>query len=209
MPVYTATARVPWRAMGAWAGSISAPIALLDDDPPQDGWAEILAMAERLEPTPALTPTDPALRDEMLALSHAVMGEGGLLWSARLVAIEDGLCTGGQRGFPVPVAQYLGKKYGYQAGCSEAARQRIAEVLSQLEARLGAQSHMLGALSALDVYVTAAVDALVLLDDAQCPMTAENRAMFTAMGASAAVPASLVALRDRMHADHIPLPLKL
>ncbi|MFT5680778.1 MAG: glutathione S-transferase [Myxococcota bacterium] len=200
----------PRRPIIAWTGRASAPVALHNGEDPIDGWAEILALAERIQPTPSLTPTDPEQRAKMLALSDALIGRGGLLWSARLTAIDAGLTTEGREGFPPPVAQYLGGKYGYTEGCADAARHRIAEVLSELEAQLGDGPYYIGdALTALDVYATAAVDAMVLLSETDCPMHPKSRAMFMAMGASASVPASLIAHRDRMHADHIPLPLAL
>src|SRR5215469_11399489 len=39
-----------------WAGQASAPVAVYEDEPPRAGWAEILLLAERLAPTPALLP---------------------------------------------------------------------------------------------------------------------------------------------------------
>ena len=41
-----------------WAGQRSGPVAIYDDDKPRAGWAEILLLAERLAPTPALLPKD-------------------------------------------------------------------------------------------------------------------------------------------------------
>ncbi len=200
----------PRRPIITWAGQASAPVARYNDEAPLDGWADILALAERIQPAPSLTPTDPGQRAKMLALSGAIIGEGGLLWSARLTAIEAGLVTGGQRGFPPPVARYLGAKYGYTEGCGAAARQRMAEVIAAMTEQLGSGPYYLGEqLTALDVYATAAVDALVLLPEADCPMSPTSRAMFAAMGAEAAVPEPLLAHRDRMHTAHIPLPLAL
>ena len=43
-----------------WAGQRSGPVAIYDNERPRSGWAEILLLAERLAPTPALLPADPA-----------------------------------------------------------------------------------------------------------------------------------------------------
>ncbi len=200
----------PRAPIQAWTGEPNAPVALLDDEPALAGWAEILALAERIQPQPRLIPADPALRSQMLSLCHEVMGESGLVWSARLAAIDFSLKSGGQRGFPVPVAQYLGHRYGYTAGCGEAVTQRVSQILTTLSAQLGSGPYILGEqLSALDIYTTSAIDALALLPDAQCPMTASNRAAFETMSIGVAVPAALLAHRDMMHEMHIPLPLSL
>ena len=72
------------------------------------------------------------------------MGEDGLPWKARLVAIEDGLRSNGQRGFPLPVAGYLGKKYGDQPDCGAGARQRTDTILATLSDRLSDSPYCLG-----------------------------------------------------------------
>ena len=43
----------------AWTGMRNAPIAVLDDEPPQSTWHEILLLAERVGSGPSLMPTDP------------------------------------------------------------------------------------------------------------------------------------------------------
>src|ERR1051325_2308442 len=43
-------------ALKSWARQLSGPVAILDDEPPRSGWAEILMLAEHLAPTPALLP---------------------------------------------------------------------------------------------------------------------------------------------------------
>src|SRR6187549_610824 len=60
--------RIDWTAvrlvydsepLRAWAGQRSGPVAIYDDERPRAGWAEILLLAERLAPAPALLPKDP------------------------------------------------------------------------------------------------------------------------------------------------------
>ncbi len=61
--------RIPWVAvrlaydsepLKQWAGQRSGPIAIYENERPRAGWAEILLLAERMAPTPALLPADPA-----------------------------------------------------------------------------------------------------------------------------------------------------
>lgn len=49
-------------ALKAWTGLRNAPVVMHGSDKPRAGWAEILLLAERLAPQPALLPADPALR---------------------------------------------------------------------------------------------------------------------------------------------------
>src|SRR6185312_5926907 len=62
---------IPWVAvrlaydseqLEKWAGQRSGPVAIYDDGRPRAGWAEILLLAERLMPSPALLPTAPGDR---------------------------------------------------------------------------------------------------------------------------------------------------
>ena len=107
-----------------WTGARNAPVVLFDDEPPRTGWAEILALAERLGGHAALVPDDDATRVRMFGLSHEILGEGGLGWSVRLLLTHLGLETDGQRGWPRPVADYLAPRYGYAPERVDAARVR-------------------------------------------------------------------------------------
>ena len=83
-----------------WAGQRSGPVAIYDDERPRAGWAEILLLAERLAPTPALLPEDAAERALVFGLAHEICGEEGLGWTRRLQLIHAGLQGAG--GFPRP-----------------------------------------------------------------------------------------------------------
>src|SRR5690349_11923438 len=117
-----------------WAKQRSGPVAIYEDERPRAGWAEILLLAERLAPTPALLPADPAERALVFGLSHEICGEAGLGWSRRLQLIHAGL--NGAGGFAPPVAKYLGKKYGYTAEAGAAAGARVAALLDMFARRL-------------------------------------------------------------------------
>src|SRR5581483_9130402 len=68
-------------ALKDWAGERSGPIAIYDDEKPRSRWNDILLLAERLAPEPALLPKEPAVRELAFGLGHEICGEGGLAWS--------------------------------------------------------------------------------------------------------------------------------
>src|SRR6185503_18278661 len=124
-------------ALKAWAGQRSGPVAIYGKEPPRARWDEILLLAERLAPSPALLPAEPAERAVVMDLSRELCGEGGMGWSRRLQMIHAGLNNAG--GFPERVAKYLSKKYGYTPEAATAAPARVAGILNALGARLKAQ----------------------------------------------------------------------
>lgn len=198
-----------------WAGQLSAPVAIYDDEHPRGGWADILLLAERLEPTPSLLPADPAERALVFGLGHEICGEAGLGWSRRLQLIHAGLQSGG--GFPEHIAKYLGKKYGYSPATGAASASRVAELLNMLAARLKAQ-HVEGSryyvgntLTAADVYGATVMALFSPLPPEQCAMAATARAAFETRDAqtAAALDPILFQHRDMMYAEHLELPLSL
>jgi glutathione S-transferase len=198
-----------------WAGQRNAPVALYANEPPRAGWEDILLLAERLAPTPALLPADPAARALVLGLAHEVCGEGGLGWSRRLQLIHAGLQGAG--GFAGRAATYLGKKYGYTPEAGAAAGARVAELLGRFATRLKAQ-HAAGSrycvgdsVTALDVYSATFMAMFRPLPPAQCDMEASTRAAFETRDAQtdAALDPVLIAHRDMMYAQHLALPLSL
>ena len=216
--------RIPWVAvrlaydnelLKEWAGQRNGPVAIFDNERPRSGWAEILLLAERLAPTPALLPTDPAARALMFGLAHEICGEGGLGWSRRLQLVHAGLHHAG--GFSESVAKYLGKKYGYSAEAGNAAGARVAELLSMLAARLTAQVkagspyYVGNAMTAVDVYSATFMAMFAPLPPEQCPMDAGTRAAFENSDPTiaAALDPILLAHRDKIYATSLELPLSL
>lgn len=64
------------------------------DEPPRVTWLDILNLAERLQPTPSLVPTDIEDRMLMHGLLNELAGEGGMFWQGRLLmfrAMEQAL----------------------------------------------------------------------------------------------------------------------
>jgi len=216
--------RIPWVAvrlaydnelLKEWAGQRNGPVAIYDNERPRSGWAEILLLAERLAPTPALLPTDPAARALMFGLAHEICGEGGLGWSRRLQLVHAGLHHAG--GFSEGVAKYLGKKYGYSPEAGDAAGARVAELLRMLAARLTAQDnagspyYVGDAMTAVDVYSATFMAMFAPLPPEQCPMDAATRAAFANSdpAIAAALDPILLAHRDRIYASSLELPLSL
>lgn len=198
-------------------GAINVPVVLFDDEPPRTGWAEILALAERLGGRLSLVPDDDDRAVQMYGLSHALMAEGGLGWSVRLLLTHASVTTGGREGWPAPVAAYLAPKYGYAAGRVPAARARAIRVLTQLartlaDSEAAGHPYMLGPTpTALDVYAATSLGVIVPLPHEQCPMPDVLRHALATLDPDvrAAVPASLLRHRDLMYGRHLRVPVRL
>lgn len=195
----------------AWTGHHNAPVAMFDDDPPLTNWADILALAERLAPSPPLIPSDQDGRMIMFGLSHELLGAEGLGWSARLLMIHAGLTTDGARGFPLRAAAYLAPKYGYAPGRVPSARARIAAVLGALAARLSpGGDYLIGdRLSAADIHAAVTLGVLLPLPEDQCPTLPVFRHACETIDedVKGLVPAALRAHRDRIYERHLTLPV--
>jgi glutathione S-transferase len=215
---------IPWVAvrldqgsdeMAAWTGERSGPVAMLDDEAPRSGWADILLLAERLAPSPSLLPRDAADRALAFGLAHEICGEMGLGWVRRLQGVHEGLTGSG--GFPQGVAGYLAGKYGYRADEAAAYQQRAVELLQMLGARLhgqreaGSRYYLGDALSAVDIYSATFMALLRPLPPEQCPMPDAMRAAFEARDPETekAVDEILLEHRDFVYAEHLELPLTL
>lgn len=208
-------AGAPNEALRAWTGRRNAPIAVYADEEPRDGWAEILALAERLQPEPSLVPRDPEDRARMFGLAHLICGEGGFGWQRRLHIIQatyDSL-----RDAPAATragAEVLAHQYGYTPEAALAAPRHSAEILSllseQLEAQRGAgRRYLVGeTLSALDIYWATFAALFEPLPEAACPL-GPMRAFYTCSDADvrkAASPA-LIEHRQYVYETHLELPL--
>jgi glutathione S-transferase len=202
-------------ALKEWAGQRSGPVAVYDDEPPRSGWAEILLLAERLAPSPALLPADAADRALVFGLAHEICGEQGLGWSRRLQLVEAGLRSEG--GFAPKVAAYIGKKYGYTPQAGQAAAARVTQLLNMLAARLKAQhaagsDYYVGAgLTAVDIYAATVLALLRPLPQDVCAMDPATRAAFetTDPATDAALDEVLLRHREMMYRRHLELPLSL
>lgn len=201
-------------ALARWAGQLSGPVAIYDKEVPRSGWAEILMLAEHLQPTPALLPTDPLQRAQALSIADKFCREGGLGWMRRLQLVHAGMRKDG--GFGERVAGYLGGKYGYDAAQAENYGIRVRELLREIGAALRERRregpYYLGAtLSAADVYSAAFMALFMPLPEIHCAMHPASRAAFSWLDDEtlAALDPLLIEHRDMMYAKHLELPLSL
>jgi len=191
-----------------WTRARNAPAAMYDDEPARTGWADILELAERLAPEPSLVPESAADRVRMFGLAHEIMGEGGLLWSGRLLTIAEGLASEGERGFPPMVGQYLGARYGFTPDRLPLARARVSQGLTLLADALAGRPYFFGdRLTALDIYSAAAMNIFDPLPEEQCPIMPPIRKAFESMKIELAVPRALIEHRARMYERHLELPI--
>lgn len=193
----------------AWTGQDSYPAAMYADEKPRSGWAEILLLAERLAPEPALVPAEPARRAQLFGLAHEICGEMGLGWCRRLCAIHAGYIADP----PDPIARWLGDKYGYRPGDHAVAERRVVDVLGLLDATLARNGgeYLLGELGAADVYWATFCNLIAPLPPELLALPEPMRAMFTATGPAVldALTPALLDLRDRVYERHLVLPVPL
>jgi glutathione S-transferase len=197
--------------IAAWSGQNSAPVVAWGTEKPINRWLDILLLAERLAPEPALLPAEPQARALVLGLGHAMLGEGGIAWNRRLQMFA-GAAASGNAGRLAPLID----KYGFSASDAAAAGLRIAATLNMLAAELKAQRargvpFFVGeGLSAVDIWWVATANILAPLPAAQCPMREASRAGFTASDPAivAALDPVLLAHRDRIFKAHFRDPME-
>jgi glutathione S-transferase len=214
---YTLVHRLPSDppgALEAWTGQASFPAAMFEDERPRSGWAEILLLAERLAPSPALIPEEPAQRAFFFGVCHEICGEMGLGWCRRLESVAAGLAQQP----PNPVSKWLGDKYGYHPETAAQAPGRVRDVIALLAALLE-ESRALGgrfllgdALSALDLYWATFCNLVSPLPPEQLPLPERLRPMFTSPDPALheqLAKSGLLELRDRVYREHLELPVRL
>lgn len=191
-----------------WTMARNAPAAMYKDEPSRTGWADILELAERIAPEPSLVPSSPTERVRMFGLCHELMGEGGILWCGRLLTIDAGMTSEGQRGFPPMIGQYLAPKYGFMPERLQQARARVAEGVALLVEALGDKPYYFGdRVTALDIYSAAATNMFDPLPEEQCPMMPPIRQAFESMRGDFEMPKTLLEHRTRMFERHLELPV--
>lgn len=197
--------------IAAWSGQNSGPVVAWRDGSPLNRWLDILLLAERLAPAPALLPTDPLQRGLAIGLGHEILGEGGIAWNRRLQMFSMAVQAGaGARMAP------LIDKYGFDTDDAAAAGRRIAATLRALTAQLRTQqargvSYFVGdGLSAVDIYWTSVMNMMLPLPAAQCPIRESARPAFTAGDPEvvAALDPILVEHRDRIFKAHFRNPME-
>jgi glutathione S-transferase len=211
---YTLVHRSPEDAPDAlekWTGQASFPAAMFEDERPRSGWAEILLLAERLDPRPALVPAEAAQRAFLFGVAHEICGEMGLGWCRRLGMVSAGLT----RTPPDPISDWLVQMYGYSPETAALAPARVHDVLALLGDLLAEHrgAYLLGdSLSALDLYWATFCNLLSPLPPELMPMPERMRPMFTATEPDLIEQlekTGLLAHRDRIYREHLELPVVL
>jgi glutathione S-transferase len=208
----------PNEALEAWTGQSNAPQAVYGEEVPRSGWAEILLLAERLAPQPALIPADPHLRALCFGLSHEICGEDGLGWNRRIQLLHPMMSMADVETNPaVATARLLSKRYQYAPEHLDRANQRVCEILRLFSEQLAAQKkvgseYLVGSsLSAIDIYWATFAAMLKPLPDELCPMPDMLRSAYGGITPEieAAADPALLAHRDRIYEQHLELPLVL
>lgn len=204
-------------ALIEWSAQATAPVAVWNNEPPRSTWIELLYLAERLAPEPALIPITIEDRTTMFGYCNELCGETGFGWSKRLMLVHpvlsDPNASPENRGF----AKYIGDKYGYEATVAENAPRKTAEVIRFLCARLerqraaGSRFYIGQQLSALDIYSAAFTALIKPLPHELCPMPKAIRTMYvnTDPVLDAAVQPILIEHRDFIYHEYLKLPIDL
>jgi glutathione S-transferase len=203
-------------AVRVWTGSHNVPVAVYDAEPPRTGWAEILALGDRLGGRMPLIPESDEARVQTFGLAHELLGEGGLGWCVRLLLVHASVTTDGREGWPSNVASYLAPKYGYAPERVAGARARAIAVLGLLgrsletSQREGHDYFFGDEPTALDIYAATSANTVATLPPDACPMPEPVRHAFETLDRTVreAVPNGLLRHRDRMYERHLPLPLR-
>jgi hypothetical protein len=104
-------------------------------------WAEILFLAERLCPEPALVPADAEQRVACFGIAQELMGESGFGWCRRLMSLRAAM--GDSDSVPEVMRPMIGrlvKQYGYSRAAADEAPERVAGIIELLSRRLAAQT---------------------------------------------------------------------
>jgi glutathione S-transferase len=132
--------------------------------------------------------------------------------------IDATLTSGGKRGFPLPIGQYLAARYSYSPEAASGMRARIEQQLQVMRDRLRVQQahghdYLTGArLSALDIYLATFLTPLTEITEQDCPQLSPGlRAAYgTAHEAlGPLVPAELLGHRKMMFERHLGWPIEL
>jgi glutathione S-transferase len=192
-----------------WTGHTNAPIAIYNDERPRVGWVEILLLAERLAPEPALIPASPEQRALMFGLAHEICGEQGYGWCARalLFAIQEEAGEGA----------YTSLKNRYSSGESpDQCAARINAIISMFERQMERQAeagsdYLIGdSLTALDIYWMAFSNMMVAMEPDMCIMPDFYKQIGPTLDTrlERPTPAILIEHRNRIARRHLSLPIE-
>ncbi|MGE0622969.1 MAG: hypothetical protein AB7I04_06775 [Pseudomonadales bacterium] len=199
-------------AISDWAGDSSVPVVAYENEPLRTGWAEILILAERLAPEPALIPAAPEDRVRLFGLAREICGELGIGWCMRLLMIRASLDHSGGGGFPAEVGGRLAAKYGFHPAHLRIAEDRVVESLGLLDRALAGKPYFFeSGLTALDIYWATMANLISPLDAAQLPMPEPIRGIYasTRERVLAALTPALKTHQENVYRQHLELPVPL
>jgi glutathione S-transferase len=193
-----------------WTGLASAPVAMLDDERPRAHWSEILLLAERLSPAPALISSEEADRAAMFGLCQEICGEDGLGWNARRIGLDIRHRMSGRS------SRRMIYRYDDPDKPLIHAVERVIAVLGLLDAQLtqqlsaGSRFLVGDALSAADIYWAAFSNMLVSFPpNWTCPSSNSDMAARLRERLGCGVPRRLVEHRAMIMTTFLRLPFNL
>ncbi len=199
-----------------WTAQTSSPVMAWNDERPRTVWNDQLYLAERLASHPRLIPQSIDDRALMFGMANELMGETGLVWSLRVLAINRGQTNLKLNERARAMVDFLASKYQHGvAQEAERASMRAAEVVAGFGRRLERQ-HARGSrfligdeLTALDIYWAASAAMIQPLPPELCDMPRWLRTTYTANDPRvvAAVKPALLEHRDFIYREYLQLPL--
>jgi len=214
-PVASAGADGSQRELIEWTAQASAPVAIYNDERPRSTWIEQLFLAERLQPEPALIPSNIEDRVAMFGTINEIAGENGLGWQRRHLLINGTVSNPKADERTRKFWQRFGGKYGFSEAAAAAAPAKIASILKYLSARIEGQKASGGRyfignrLSALDIYWATFSALIQPLPPELCPMAANFRDFYTEKNPAvlAAMSPKLIEHRDFIYREYLELPI--
>jgi glutathione S-transferase len=199
-----------------WTAQTSSPVLAWNDERPRTVWNDQLYLAERIAPQPSLIPAAIEDRSLMFGMANELMGETGLVWSLRVLAIHRGQTNLQLNERARAMVDFLAAKYQHGVPDeAQGASLRAADILRLFASRLEAQHRggrrfLIGnQLSALDIYWAASAAMIQPLPPELCDMPRWLRTTYTANDPRVfeAVRPELLAHRDFIYREYLQLPL--
>ena len=203
------------RELIEWTAQASAPVAIWNDERPRSTWIEQLYLAERLQPNPALIPSNADERISMFGIINEICGENGFAWCKRLTMIHSTLSNPNADPATQKFWTRLGAKYLFSEEAAAKAPARVAAILRSLAARLEQQAarnskFFIGdRLSALDIYWATFAALVRPLSPELCPMASTFRGFYTETNpvVTDAIAPALLEHRDFIYREYLELPV--
>jgi glutathione S-transferase len=198
----------------AWTGVRNAPVAVLDEEPPQTTWLDILLLAERLGSGPPLLPSDPLERALVLGFSTEICAADGFGWSRRLELMGRSSTKNPPSTGSFDMAR-MTRSYGVTPETIARGPARMISIMNGLATQLHRQQaagsdYLVGnQVTACDLYWACFAGFVSPLPPPDCPMPDFMRVNYTHLTPelAAALDPVLLRHRDLIYRRHIGLPM--